>query len=279
MTTRHKVLIASEWGYGKSVLALSYSRFMPQDEDMLTLDYEDGQEYYIAPTREQANPEKCLFFARRVLAPSVYEVKAIVHKIIDPERPGKELVIDRKPIQPQLLSKEVKALMAEIGERKLNPTAICFDTVTRLCELTVGKVFGDLIDRRGEDFADKMSQLTWAKVKDDLSELFYQIITEARLSLIMTAWAKNKFDKETRQSTKELIADVLKNVNAFVSLGLMLEKSANPRIRVPRATVTKSRLIALPQGATLEKATWDAIFAAEPQFTFIDPTPDQKEVA
>jgi hypothetical protein len=276
---RHKVLIASEFGLGKSVLGLAYSQLLPPGEDLLSLDYEDGQEYYIAPTREQADPSKCLFYAQRLLGPSIYEVKAIVRKIIDPERPGKELMIGRERLKPELLSAPVKQLMADIGARKLNPTAICIDTVTRLCELTTNRVFGDLIARRGEDFADKMSQLTWAQVKDDLSELFYQIISEAHLSLIMTAWAKPRFDKVTRQSTQELVADVLKNVHAFASLVLMLEAAKDPKVRIPRALILKSRLIALPRGMVLERATWDSILAAEPQFTVSEPSNAQGDAA
>ena len=273
---RHKVLISSDWGCGKTTLLLDFSNFAPGH--LLSIDYERGQDLYLAPSAAQADRNEGLFYVARLKAPSLYELKTVVQRILNPTTPSTALQVDKKPADSGLLSSPVKALCRDIAEGRLQISGIGIDTVTRLCELTVAKVFGELIARKGEAFAEKMSQLTWSQTKDDLSELFYQII-QADLHLIMTAWAKPRFDAETRQSTRELIADVLKNVNAFVDLSLMLEP--NPRnqpakgiVLPPQARVTKSRVRKLPAGVLLPEATWDKIFAAHPQFATEEPEPE-----
>ena len=265
---RHKVLISSDWGVGKSTMLLDFSNFAPGH--FLSIDYERGQDLYLAPSAAHARREEGLFHVARLVAPSLYELKTVIQRILNPTAPPKSLSVDRKPVDPDALSIPVRNLCRDIAEGRLQISGIGIDTVTRLCELTVAKVFGDLIARKGEAFAEKMSQLTWSQTKDDLSELFYQII-QADLHLIMTAWAKPRFDVETRQSTRELVADTLKNVNAFVDLSLMLEASprnqpAKGLIYPPQARVTKSRVRRLPAGVLLAEATWEKIFAAHPQF-------------
>lgn len=277
----HKVLISScEFGIGKSVLALAYSQVLGSDKELLSCDYEDGQEYYVVPTREQADPSKCLFYARRLKAPSVYELQAIVQRIIHPDLSRDDLRIKHQKIDPSKLSKPVRAVMADIAAGKLKIGGIAIDTATRLCELYAESFFGPLVETRGLDYAEKMSRLTWQKVKDDLSELFYNIIDEAGIALIMTAWSKNEFDRRSMKNTGEIVTDVLKNVHAFMALELMLEPNPDSRVRVPRARVTKSRLVSLPRDFVLERATWDEILAKEPKFLRAqEALPEDKETA
>lgn len=265
---RHQVLISGDFGSGKSVLLLAYSQHLPEGEIMLSFDWENGQIYYVAPTPEQVNPAKCKYYARRLLGPTLYELKAITARLCSPTAPSTSLLVDRAPINPELLRPEIRETMLDINKGTVKIGAVGFDTITRFCELTTSKVFLDAEDRMGKSKAENVTQLTWAKVKDDISEVLYQLINVAQVSLIMTAWTKPRFDQETRRSTSEMIADVLKNVNAFSSLSLMLTNNQDPRIVVPRATVVKSRLVDLPRAAVLPQATWDAILAAEPKFDY-----------
>jgi hypothetical protein len=266
--SQRSILISGDWGSGKSTLALSYSEFT--DGDVISCDFEGiGQKHFVAPTKEQKDPANGVYYVHRLIGPSVYEVKAIVAKIMQPTIAGAALRVDKKSINPELLSEPVRSTMRQIGAGELKPTTIILDTITRLCDLTAARVFNNLIETRGEEFAEKMTQLSWGKIKDDVSELLYQIITDAGLSLVMTAWQKNKYDQKSRRSTDEVIADVLRNVNAFIELSLMLQENPGNKpgiVLPPRAMVLKSRLRGLTKGAVIEKAEWPAIFAAEPKF-------------
>lgn len=260
---RTKVLIAGDFGTGKSLLALSFSEHTAKE--VLAIDFERGMDHYLAASKEQAKGD--LLWVRRVVAPSLYELKLLLQRIRDPQKPAREIIIDRKPVDPNYVSDRVKQVSADIATGKLVVGTIIVDTVTRLGDIAAARVFEESVAKIGLDKTERLTQLLWARAKDEVSELLFAMI-EADLNVLLTAWAKEQYDSLTRQRTGQVIADVLKNVNAFVDLSLMLEPNARPAGSLavaPKAVVQKSRLRNLPVGSVIQKATWPAIFTYEPK--------------
>lgn len=261
----HKTLIAGGPGVGKTVLALSYCQ-QPNAGDVLYLDQERGGDYYVVDKPEQAKPEEFLFHVHRVKAPNLYNIRFLMERLRYPERPGKELIVCRAPADLNLLSPEVKSLNNRIAKGELKIGTVVLDTVTRLCEQATRNELETRILKHGPK-ADSLNQLTWVAVKDDVSEALYAMI-ESGCNVILTAWAKNAYDKDARASTNEVIADVLKNVPYFVDLSLLLEPNPRPKgsaTITPRALVQKSRMRNLPEGAVVPQATWENILKFEPR--------------
>jgi hypothetical protein len=276
---KDKVLISGSWGEGKSDLALRYTELIPVPFSAASFDSERGQDLYVVDDPRQAVSGE-LYFCHRVKAPTLYEVRFLVEKLRDPKRPTKEIRINKEPVNAEIISKEVKDLANAITTGSVQVTTLIFDTVTRFCDQTTSAIFDAYERRYGADKAERMSQFAWAKVKDDISETFYAII-ESDLNMIMTAWAKDEYDSKANRRTGEVIADVLKNVNAFVDLSLMLYPNKDRAGNVtypPAAVVMKSRIRRLKKGDTIPKVSWEAIRSYRPEPKVVETEEEDEKV-
>ena len=263
-----KILISGDFGTGKTLAALSYTVSKPRYGEVLLFDYEHGTDFYVTDDPDKANPDEWVYYIQnKIKAPDLYDLGYLAQRILHPHLPTKDMMLFGGPVNPELLKPEVKDLANRIAKDDIVIGTIIFDTITRVCEQTTNRIFEREVRRFGADKVERMSQLIWAKVKDDWAETLYTLVsTDA--NLIMTSWAKNKFDIETKRSTQELVSDVLKNTRAFVDLELMLlPNKPNGLIPVPpMAKVTKTRIKKLPCGACISQFSWQAIHDRKPDF-------------
>ncbi len=270
--TLDKVLITSDdYKVGKTVLAMAYTQVAKKTDrpDVLAINPDWGMDPYLVDTPEEANPEKLLFYLVRLPNPSLYEVEFLLERIKQPTARLNDLRVHRKPVVADMISDEVRSLSGEIsrGDKKFG--TIILDPMTRICEQQEHQTFQAKLEAKNFDerALEKVTMLTWAQVKDEIGGLMFRILG-AQMNLIMTAWSKNKFDKETKRSTEELISDVLKNVRAFVDLELMLTPNPAQKGRTipPKGIVMTSRAAGryahLPAGTVLPYCTWDTLLKA-----------------
>lgn len=271
-----KILISGDFGTGKTLAALSYTVSRPMNGEVILFDYERGTDFYVTDDKDKANPDEWVYYIKnKIKAPDLYDLGYLAQRILHPSMPTRDMFLFGGPVNPDLLKTEVKDLANRIAKDNVVIDTIIIDTITRVCEQTTNRIFEREVRRFGADKAERMSQLIWAKVKDDMAEMLYSLIS-ADTNLIMTAWAKNKFDTETKRSTQELVADVLKNTRAFIDLELMLTPNKpNGLIPVPPAArVTKTRIRKLPCGASLNQFSWQAIHDRKPDFMAVN-TPEE----
>ena len=273
------VNVAGDFGEGKTDFMLRHSELLEPPLTCLSFDYDRGQRLYVVPDRSLAKPGE-LYYVRRIPAPSFYEVQFLLARIKDPKTPATQLKVAGRPVDANLITRpEVRQAANDIATGKLVVGSVLFDPITRLCEQVTNKVQQEYIDKLGLAKAENMSQLIWARVKDDISELLYSVI-ELDLCLLSTSWSKPAYDKVARRSTDELVADVMKNVPAFFELSLMIVPRIQPdgsRLFPPMAKVLKSRLRNLPRGRVLKELTWEQIHKLEPDFEAMAPAEGTEE--
>lgn len=262
----NKILISAPAGTYKTRTALAYTEQIPQGKVALLFDSEHGSDWYLVEDPAQAQPGGP-WYVERLVSATVYEMKFILAVIKHPEKEGKDLRIDRQVPVWADLSDESKALAIRIKGGEVKVDTVIFDTVTRLCEMTTGQRFGDLQARGGDSLVEKLSSITWSKIKDDISEVLFSCV-DMHLNLIMTAWAKNSYDQQKHRPTDQLVSDVLKNVNYFSDLEVVLTRNpaetATHRLP-PRAKVLKTRLERLPNDQVLD-FTWANVLSAHPVY-------------
>ena len=269
---RRNILISGPVNAGKTTLALEYGRYMREigDGDVLSIDYEGLQSAFHTEDESLEDPETGAYFFTRLVAPTLYEIRALAAKLAQPTVPGAQLQVAGRPIDTTQIRPPTVAILKDIhGGRRYGTVVI--DTITRLADDLVAGVFADKLAAAGGNYEtiEKMRQPIYGACRKEMEDLLQQLV-QADVHLVMTAWSKGKWNQARRTTTDEQILDisgVQKSVETYVELTLMLVKKANAEghaVYPSDAILFKSKIKGLPEGAMVEGLDWPTIFAAEP---------------
>ena len=272
---RRNILISGPVNAGKTTLALEYGRYMRQngDGDVLSIDYEGLQSAFHTDDESLEDPDTGAYFFTRLVAPTLYEIRALAAKLASPTTPGAQLLVGGKPIDTALVRAPAIAVLKDIhGGRRYG--TIVIDTITRLADDLVEGVFAEKLAAAGGNYetVERMRQPIYGACRKAMEDLLQQLVT-SDAHLVLTAWSKGKWNQARRTTTDEQILDisgVQRSVETYMELVLMLVKKANDQghtVYPSDAILLKSKIKGLPEGAMVEALDWDTIFAAEPVLT------------